>query len=48
MTLFTELSRLTGFWWEELDGKRQLVRPTPRCRDNIKINLQEMGWAGVA
>ena len=26
------------------DGKRPLVRPRRRWKDNIKIDLKEMGW----
>jgi len=29
------------------EGKRPLERPRHRWRDNIKINLQEMGWGGM-
>jgi hypothetical protein len=25
-------------------GKRPLGRPGPRCEDNVKIDLQEVGW----
>ena len=28
----------------EPDGKRPLVRPRSRLEDNIKMDLQEMGW----
>jgi len=31
----------TGFWWGKL--KRPLGRPRSRRRDNIKIDLQEVG-----
>jgi hypothetical protein len=27
--------------------KRPLVRPSPRCADNIKMNFAETGWGGV-
>jgi hypothetical protein len=26
------------------EGKRQLVRLRHRCEDNIKIDIQEVGW----
>jgi hypothetical protein len=29
------------------EGKRQLGRPRHRCEDNIKLDLQEMGWGGM-
>jgi hypothetical protein len=29
------------------DGKRPLGRPVPRGEDNIKMNLQEVGWGGM-
>jgi len=28
----------------ELEGKRRLGRPTCRWQDNIKMDLQEVGW----
>jgi hypothetical protein len=31
----------------EFDGKRPLGRPRHRWEDNIKVNLQEMGWGGM-
>jgi len=29
------------------EGKRQCVRPRCRCEDNIRIDLQEIGWESV-
>ena len=29
------------------EGKRQLVRPKRTWKDNIKIDLQEVGWEGM-
>jgi len=29
------------------EGKRPLVRPRHRWEDNIKMNLQEVGWGGM-
>jgi hypothetical protein len=29
------------------EGKRSLVRPKRRREDNIKIDLQEVGWGGM-
>jgi hypothetical protein len=30
------------------EGRRPLGRPRPRWEDNIKIDLQEVGWGGGA
>jgi hypothetical protein len=35
----------TGFWWEDL--RRPLGRPRRRWEDNIKMDLQEVGWGGM-
>jgi hypothetical protein len=35
----------TGFWWGDL--KKTLGRPRNRWEDNIKIDLQEVGWGGM-
>jgi len=39
----------TGFWWGDLGGgkKKTLKRPRHRWEDNIKIDLQEVGWEGL-
>jgi hypothetical protein len=37
----------SGFWWENLRGKRPLGRPTRRWKDNIKMDLQEVGCGGM-
>ena len=29
------------------EGKRALGRPRRRWEDNIKMNLQEVGWGGM-
>jgi hypothetical protein len=29
------------------EGKRQLVRPRRRWKDNIKVDLREIGWGGT-
>jgi hypothetical protein len=29
------------------EGKRQLGRPSPRCEDNMKMDLQEVGCGGM-
>jgi hypothetical protein len=34
----------TGFWWGNLREKSPLGRPKRRWVDNIKVNLQEVGW----
>jgi hypothetical protein len=36
----------SGFLWGNL-RERPLGRPRRRCKDNIKMDLQEVGWAGV-
>jgi len=33
----------TGFCWGNLKEKRQLERPRRRKKDNIRMDLQEMG-----
>jgi len=30
--------------WEKPEGKRPLGRPSRRLEDNIKMELQEVGW----
>ena len=37
---------IQGFGGEPV-GKRPRGRPRRRCEDNIKMELQEVGWAGV-
>ena len=32
---------------DRLCGKRSLGTPRHRWEDNIKMNLQEMGWGGM-
>jgi hypothetical protein len=29
------------------ERKRLLGRPRPRCMDNIKMDIRELGWAGM-
>jgi hypothetical protein len=29
------------------DGKRSLGKPKPKCVDNIKMDLREIGWDGM-
>jgi hypothetical protein len=29
------------------EGRRQLGRPRRRCEDNIKMDLQDVGWVGT-
>jgi len=36
----------TGFWWGNLK-KRPLGRPRHRLEDNIKMDLQKVGCAGM-
>ena len=36
-----------GVYWVLVwkpEGKRPLGRPTPRCENNIKVDLNEAGW----
>jgi hypothetical protein len=34
----------TGFWWGDLRKGDHLGDPGARCEDNIKMDLQEVGW----
>ena len=34
----------TGFWWGKPEGKRSFERPRRRWEDNIKMDLQELGF----
>jgi hypothetical protein len=36
-----------GCWWETPEGKRPLGRLRCRWVDNIKMNLEEIGWGAV-
>jgi len=36
-----------SFWLENLKGIYQLVRPSRRWEDNIRMDLREIGWEGV-
>jgi hypothetical protein len=38
----TEIS--AGFWWGCLRERHQIVRPRRRWKNNIKMNIQELGW----
>ena len=29
------------------EGKRPLGKPSSKCKDNIKMNLQEVGWISM-
>jgi hypothetical protein len=29
------------------EGKRALGRPIPKCVDNVKMDLRELGWGGI-
>jgi hypothetical protein len=33
----------TGFWWENLRGKRPPGKPRHRKKHNIKMDIQEVG-----
>jgi len=37
----------TGFWRGNLKDKRPLGRPRSRWKDNIKMDLQEVGFGGM-
>jgi hypothetical protein len=36
-----------GVGWGKPEGKRPLGRPRRRWEDNIRMDLQEVGWGGV-
>jgi hypothetical protein len=36
-----------GSLFGKSEGKRPLGRPRRRCKDNIKIDLTEIGWGGM-
>jgi hypothetical protein len=36
-----------GFWWGKPEGKRPMGRPRHRWEDNIRMNLQEVGFGGM-
>jgi len=37
----------TGFWWGNLRGKRPLGKPRRRWEDDIKMDLQKVGYGGM-
>jgi len=37
----------TGFRWGTHNAKRPLERPRHRWKDDIKMDLQEVGWEGM-
>ena len=37
----------TGFWWGRPEGNKPLGKPRRRLKDNIKVDLQEVGWRGI-
>jgi hypothetical protein len=37
----------TGFWWGHLKGKSPLARPRHRWENNIKMDVNEVGWEGT-
>jgi hypothetical protein len=37
----------TGFWWGGPEGNSPLERPRRRGEDNIKIDIQYIGWEGM-
>jgi len=37
----------TGIWVRKPDGRRPLGRPRRRWEDNIKMDLQEVGYGGM-
>jgi len=37
----------TGFWWGNLSARNHLERPRHKWEDNIKMNLQVVGWLGM-
>jgi hypothetical protein len=34
------------FWWESMRERDHLEDPDMRWEDNIKMDIQEMGWRG--
>ena len=34
----------TGFWWGNIRERRPLERPRRKWEDNIKMDLQKVGW----
>jgi hypothetical protein len=36
-----------GVFVEQPEGKSSLRKYKPRCRDDIKMRLQEVGWVGM-
>jgi hypothetical protein len=36
-----------GFWWGNMREKRPLGRPGRRLEDNIKVDLQKVGWGDM-
>jgi len=41
---YVRVEMYTGFLWEKPEGKRPLGRPRRRCENNIKMDIQEVGW----
>jgi len=37
----------TTFWSENMKGRENLGKPRPRWKDNIRVDLRELGWGGV-
>jgi hypothetical protein len=37
----------TGFWWGNLRERDHLEDPVIRLEDNIKMDLQEVGWGSM-
>jgi len=37
----------TGFWWGNLREREPLGRPRGRWKDNIKMDLQDVGCGGM-
>jgi len=44
LTLYRDLYRVSV---GKSDGKRPLGRPRPRWKDNIKMDLKEVGYVGM-
>jgi hypothetical protein len=42
-----EESFIQGLWWGKPEGKRPPGRKSRRWEDNIKIDLQELGFRGM-
>jgi hypothetical protein len=47
VALWGTVEAYTGFWWGNGREKRPLGRPGRRWDDDIKMDLQEVGYGGM-